>query len=682
MSFAQRYQRTVPNNSNSMPSETHYRGHHQQTSQQGNHQHNAWGKRRYDNTGQTMHRIPGETSPAAKRQLQKQIISEHRYQRPVQNHNPVHKNEVQEAQKVPIQEPQLQNKPAQRNNIRSNPAKMAQEVKANAWAEAFSQTLKLIEICKPGEEVNILLTHLQPSRVSWRKTKEIINKDMWKLMTPLGIDRVYVFGSSLTDLDFHGSDLDYHVQLKNPPADSEIKEILQNVNKLTRYVHGQDFRVLFTVDTARVPITRLLHLRTRVVCDVNFTSKFGYYNSHFIGKCMGYDKRIKELAILVKLWSKAYKIAERMIMSSYCLIMLLIFYLQNLEDPMLDTILNNQRNRSPLILDSKFTWNFFFNDNIKIMHNNRQTTRQLLEGFFEFFHKLNYSQYIVSLFTGELINRNEFAMHPDLSYYREVVEKNQLLPLKADIPQAFIVQDGFEQNINIGIKVKKHCDEFFDIVKFSHEKCQSLKEKPFSELIVHLFTDMKLPSKPETVETKNKKKFQMTVHACAGDLKQCQDILTKKDDTNTKIFTAESQQKFFFEHIVESTKKFLQEIYLATVISEPVDALKNTMRYECKIFLVEDTINGRKKMNFNTVEALAAESALSKKMMEKKINLDLEMILTISSLDKGKTVDFQMHDIYPRKKTALLAFGNYFAVNIPAAIRFYLKQKWEDIKNK
>jgi hypothetical protein len=147
--------------------------------------------------------------------------------------------------------------------------------------------------------------------------------------------------------------------------------------------------------------------------------------------------------------------------------MLLIFYLQNLSKPMLDSIKNNQTGKPPSILDSKYKWNFYFNDGINKSSQNSDSFRVLLEGFFEFYFKLNYANYVLSLYTGTLIQRQQFGDHPDLELYREVVSQSngEIPEMKVDNPQTFIVQDGFEQNLNIGIKVTKHLETFFELVK-------------------------------------------------------------------------------------------------------------------------------------------------------------------------------------------------------------------------
>ena len=106
------------------------------------------------------------------------------------------------------------------------------------------------------------------------------------------------------------------------------------------------------------------------------------------------------------------------------------------------------------------------------------------------------------------------------------------------------------------------------------------------------------------------------------------------------------------------------------------------MRRDLKVVLHVDTVSNRKKMQFKDAASYEAEINLSKQLLAQKLKFELDMILTISSPNKGKSVDFSMIDHEVQAKSALLGFGNFFAVNIPNALRFYLKNKFEELSEK
>lgn len=146
----------------------------------------------------------------------------------------------------------------------------------------------------------------------------------------------------------------------------------------------------------------------------------------------------------------------------------------------------------------------------------------------------------------------------------------------------------------------------------------------------------------------------------------------------TKIFGIDDQHKFFFDHIYENTKKFLREVYLCQIVSEDTDTQEDPFKREFKLILTTDTINGRKKMVFKDESTINGEIELSKKMKEKNLPMELDVYVKITSKDKGKSVEMELVDSGVQKKSALLNFSNFFAVNIPVALKYYLKKKWED----
>lgn len=430
------------------------------------------------------------------------------------------KRQVQKQNSIDLKP--IKQKPKSKG-IENSPANVIQTQKEKEWTQLFEYTIKQLEVCKPGEEVNTLLFHLQSPRSSCITIKERISSELARLMLTLGVKEIMVFGSTLTGLDFMGSDLDFHIQLITQPiSDDHVRKVIQLAGKITRF--DPCFRVICSIVNARVPIIRLFHQETKTTCDINFTSKFGCYNSCFIGQVLSYDTRIKDLAVIIKLWAKAHKIAEKMVMSNYCLLMLMIFYLQNLEEPMLHTIKDNQEGKRKMILDAKYKWNVFFNDSINKTKETHLTSRQLLVGFFEFYHKLNYCNYIISLYNGDLVHRRDFDTHPDFAEYRQIVALSKLPPLKFDNPQMLVVQDGFELNLNVGIKYARHLDHFCALIKASHDLCKDSIEEPMSTLLVKLFTGLKVPESeiPRRNNERKKKRFHMKIHAIAGDLKVTQ----------------------------------------------------------------------------------------------------------------------------------------------------------------
>ncbi|CRK99744.1 CLUMA_CG013019, isoform A [Clunio marinus] len=530
-----------------------------------------------------------------------------------------------------------------------------QEQKDREWTERFDHTMKLLEKCNPGNEIDLISSYLQPSRETFFRMKEEIQHDLSRILSSLELEDIYVFGSTLTGLDFTGSDLDFYIKLRNPPSSElETKQILTRTAKLiySSNVTEKTFRVVCTIHKTRVPLVRLLHTATNIMCDINFSSVFGYYNSLFISYILSYDNRIKNLAIILKLWSKCHQVAKRMILSNYCLLNLMIFYLQNIPSPILDTIANNQDSKAPKIINQK--WNFFFNDQIYIGQGNDKTLRDLLVGFFDFYSNVDYGNLAVCLHSGRLIQKSII-----LSSLQDFSQQNDANPqtMRTDPSLCF--------------KNEKNVEFFFKLIKTSHNKCIQLQEKPFSELLLTLFNDFEGISKKNVA--KPQKKFQMTVHAVASHLKICEAILRAKCESD--LCSDEEQRKLFFNNVVNYTKKLLADFYLCT-ITDDKNLAQDEMKTNYRVVLKEDTVNGRKKMNFKDDKSANTEIELSKKIRDNKNKFDLDAVVEISSVNQGQSVDISMTE-NQTKKSSIANFGNFFSINLTEAIKYFLKKDLE-----
>lgn len=423
------------------------------------------------------------------------------------------------------------------NNKRKKPNIKENPKFARGWVDAFSYVMNKLKILSTKSceiefenEVEMLTKYLQISDEYSERQKSEIENDLMNLVKPLGVKNIFAFGSKLTGLAFLHSDIDYYVELLNPPqSNPEVKTIIDMVGKLTRTGGSKGskrppFFVKCTIIGARIPLIRLVHRKYFVTCDVNFTTKNGSYNSNYIKSVLSFDKRIKDVALILKLWSKANHLNERMVVSNYCLVNMLFFYLQNITSPLLDSLKNVRKNKEYVETDPNSKWSFYFDNSMNKCHQNSQSTRELVEGFFEFYNKINFVNYVICLYSGNLVKRDEFENHEDLENYRKIIEEHQLLPFKLDNEESVMIQDAFEQNINIGIKNKKIFDTFTECTKNAYKKCTDFKQDNFSKLLFELFTaeieKESTTSKTATkAEKKDKKLFQLSVHSTLGDLK-------------------------------------------------------------------------------------------------------------------------------------------------------------------
>ncbi|CEM12872.1 unnamed protein product [Vitrella brassicaformis CCMP3155] len=123
-------------------------------------------------------------------------------------------------------------------------------------------------------------------------------------------------------------------------------EAIEQLQRVLREVHPHEYRA--EVIDARVPILKLVFLRGvrsdhmgDLVCiDVSFNNQLGPINSALLRAYAECDPRVLPLGQLVKLWSKARNVndAHQGTLSSYAYILLLIFFLQTRNPPVLPNL--------------------------------------------------------------------------------------------------------------------------------------------------------------------------------------------------------------------------------------------------------------------------------------------------------------------------------------------------------
>ncbi|ALC43445.1 mkg-p, partial [Drosophila busckii] len=141
--------------------------------------------------------------------------------------------------------------------------------------------------------------------------------------------KVYPFGSLVTGLALKNSDIDLYLELMpddlSPPLGNRgfYNAILAYVRRTPSH-----FTNVFAIRNARVPIIRFRHVASWITIDINVCSPNSTYNSRFVAALMNFDVRIRQLCLFLKIWTKKLRIVGSGSMTSYCLIVLIIYALQ------------------------------------------------------------------------------------------------------------------------------------------------------------------------------------------------------------------------------------------------------------------------------------------------------------------------------------------------------------------
>lgn len=151
--------------------------------------------------------------------------------------------------------------------------------------------------------------------------------------------------------------------------------------------------------------------------DLCVNRPLGTHNSNLIRAYMDLDPRVRPLAFVLKAWSKFARIHNSSGgLSSYALYLLLVFYLQTRDSP----ILPNLQQDTSRIMEVK-GYNCFFEVPLKWKSQNRDNLGQLLAGFFEYYAYFDFSKYAVSIRLG-IVEPKSATVFPKSSQKPVVIE--------------------------------------------------------------------------------------------------------------------------------------------------------------------------------------------------------------------------------------------------------------------
>ncbi|XP_023345083.1 speckle targeted PIP5K1A-regulated poly(A) polymerase [Eurytemora carolleeae] len=144
----------------------------------------------------------------------------------------------------------------------------------------------------------------------------------------------------------------------------------------------------------------------------------GVFNSQFIKSCVNMDERFQSLFTTIKFLLKHQGLTggggDRINcnrFTSYAVTLMLIFYLQQLENPILPPVAEILELDG---MDPEFNingWIFSFSfENIVSVNKNLMSLEQLLTGFFEFYSTFYY-EFIICPFFGTEITHESFKVN-------------------------------------------------------------------------------------------------------------------------------------------------------------------------------------------------------------------------------------------------------------------------------
>ncbi|XP_022113204.2 terminal uridylyltransferase cid1 [Pieris rapae] len=290
------------------------------------------------------------------------------------------------------------------------------------------------------------------------------------------------FGSSLTGLALKNSDIDCFVNVPRDVSEDAVQLVLRTQRALLK---NNKFLNINAFTKTKIPKVNFKHRKTKICCDVTFSGRGALKNSLLLQYLISSDERIPPLMFIVKYWAKINKITGRYLMSNYCLILLVVFFLQ--KELILPTIEFLQRN---VDMEETDYWNTEF-ARVVNLNDNRKSVYNLLGDFFRFYSILDFENNIISLYTGDLIRRECFANDQNITsvyemYWVNVTEHN--LPALV-LDSCFCIQDPFNHSRNAGVTVKRHTAEF--IVQLMKNAASIYERESDNYFLPNLLNSMK-----------------------------------------------------------------------------------------------------------------------------------------------------------------------------------------------
>lgn len=209
--------------------------------------------------------------------------------------------------------------------------------------------------------------------------------------------RLVMFGSSVTGLATRESDVDLCLCTDSKRPELELLSELQE--------HLKANRIRTALIAARVPILQFKTTKLKTFYihpfDLCINNRKALDNTQYVAACLNYDRRIKQLALAVRAWAQASKLANSSSgLTSYCQSLLVLFFAQTCRPPLLPCI------QPELCVGlRKIAWP-------SLAERNAAPASQLLREFFEFVAQFDWAGSAISTLRGRVLAKSECQFKP------------------------------------------------------------------------------------------------------------------------------------------------------------------------------------------------------------------------------------------------------------------------------
>lgn len=455
------------------------------------------------------------------------------------------------------------------------------------------------------------------------------------------------------------------------------EENITKLNRIHRLIcNSKAFVRPIKISRARTPLIKVIHVATNIQMDINVSNPLGVFNSEFLRFALSFDPRIKPLAICIKYWARIHHLSGTNLMSNYCLVNLLLFYLMNIRDPLFPPVGILQQRVPEYYIGP---WNLGFDAHFANTTACMSSLIELLEGFFHYYAEFSFENVILSIYSGKSYGRKIFeessGLIEEADRYHIAQRRFALQPLTITTP--ICIQDPFELNCNIGNSINANTSKRF------HDYCQLavkiFKEFPIatcraSILLKKLFTVT--PTVESSVNLQDIMSSPVSKQVCKLQPMQHEQVVFNKIFDKRKKEDNEFNRKLFWcSEMVLLIEKMIKEVYLVNLF--PFELKRSTQKEhvvlcDYQIRLRANTWSGRPKLEFTDKEGFEKEIALSKELKEKSPKLMLDAEITIIAKRERDCIEIGLHEVSGKDENQKL-LQEFFEGTILASTRSFVK---------
>ncbi|BET00904.1 Hypothetical protein NTJ_13719 [Nesidiocoris tenuis] len=175
-----------------------------------------------------------------------------------------------------------------------------------------------------------------------------------------------LFGSSRNGFGLKNSDLDICLTFSNLPTNAGVPST--TLLKLFRHLKKcREIRNLIHIQSAKVPIIKFQHYPTGLEGDISLYNTLAQENTKMLRCYSEIDERVKILGYMVKQFARVCSVgdASKGSLSSYCYILMLFYFLQRCDPPVIPVLQTLPQTGQPLPKRFVDGHNTYFYDDVE-----------------------------------------------------------------------------------------------------------------------------------------------------------------------------------------------------------------------------------------------------------------------------------------------------------------------------